>query len=453
MKNRVCLTSFGAAMVFGAALTAPARAQDTPRLLEGKAAFTDWRAERPGMRRHIRPADLPPANLAGSRENGVRVATRTGSEKPLVPPGFQVSLFASGLEGPRQMRVAPNGDVFVVESGSGRIRVLRPSENGEPRKEVFASGLNEPFGVSFYPPGADPQWVYVANTDSVVRFAYVSGDLKARGQAETVVARLPSGSNHWTRDVVFSADGTKMFVSVGSASNVAEGLEKLDPSELAKWNAQHPPGAAWGVETDRADVLEFTPDGKNGRVFATGIRNCVGLAVGPNGDLWCSTNERDGLGDDVPSDYITRVREGAFYGWPWYYIGANEDPRHRGARPDLKNSITIPDVLLQAHSASLGIAFYTGQQFPPEYAGNIFAAEHGSWNRSRRTGYKVIRVIMKDGVPTGEYEDFATGFVVSDTTVWGRPVGIAVAKDGALLVSEDANGTIWRISSAKNAQN
>jgi glucose/arabinose dehydrogenase len=351
------------------------------------------------------------------------------------------------------MRVAPNGDVFVVESGSGRIRVLRPSENGEPRKEAFASGLNEPFGVSFYPPGADPQWVYVANTDSVVRFAYVSGDLKARGQAETVVARLPSGSNHWTRDVVFSADGTKMFVSVGSASNVAEGLEKLDPSELAKWNAQHPPGAAWGVETDRADVLEFTPDGKNGRVFATGIRNCVGLAVGPNGDLWCSTNERDGLGDDVPSDYITRVREGAFYGWPWYYIGANEDPRHRGARPDLKNSITIPDVLLQAHSASLGIAFYTGQQFPPEYAGNIFAAEHGSWNRSRRTGYKVIRVIMKDGVPTGEYEDFATGFVVSDTTVWGRPVGIAVAKDGALLVSEDANGTIWRISSAKNALN
>jgi glucose/arabinose dehydrogenase len=452
MKNRVCLMSFGAAMVFGAALTAPARAQDTPRLLEGKAAFTDWRAERPGMRRHIRPADLPPANLAGSRENGVRVATRTGSEKPLVPPGFQVSLFAAGLERPRQMRVAPNGDVFVVESGSGRIRVLRPSENGEPRKEVFASGLNEPFGVSFYPPGADPQWVYVANTDSVVRFAYVSGDLKARGQAETVVARLPSGP-HWTRDVVFSADGTKMFVSVGSASNVAEGLEKLDPSELAKWNAQHPPGAAWGVETDRADVLEFTPDGKNGRVFATGIRNCVGLAVGPNGDLWCSTNERDGLGDDVPSDYITRVREGAFYGWPWYYIGANEDPRHRGARPDLKNSITIPDVLLQAHSASLGIAFYTGQQFPPEYAGNIFAAEHGSWNRSRRTGYKVIRVIMKDGVPTGEYEDFATGFVVSDTTVWGRPVGIAVAKDGALLVSEDANGTIWRISSSKNAQN
>jgi glucose/arabinose dehydrogenase len=454
MNYSACMTSFGAASVLAILLGAasPARAQDAPGLLEGKAAFTDWRADRPGLRRHIRPADLPAANLAASSANGVRVTPRTGNEKPLVPPGFQASLFASGLERPRQMRVAPNGDVFVVESGAGRVRVLRPSESGEPRKEVFASGLNQPFGISFYPPGSDPQWVYVANTNSVVRFPYAAGDLKARGPAETVVARLPSGSNHWTRDVVFSPDGTKMFVSVGSATNVAEGIGRLDPSELAKLNAQKPPGAAWGVETDRADVLVFTPEGKDGRVFATGIRNCVGLAVGAAGDLWCSTNERDGLGDDVPSDYITRVREGAFYGWPWYYIGANEDPRHRGERPDLKDKITVPDVLLQAHSASLGIAVYNGQQFPPEYAGNIFAAEHGSWNRSKRTGYKVIRVIMKDGVPTGAYEDFATGFVVNDSTVWGRPVGVAVAKDGALLVSEDANGTIWRISSAKSAQ-
>ena len=381
------------------------------------------------------------------------MASRTGNEKPLVPPGFQVSLFAAGLEHPRQMRVAPNGDVFVVESGSGRIRVLRPSENGEPRKEVFAAGLNQPFGVSFYPPGADPQWVYVANTNSVVRFAYASGDLKARGPARDG-GRAASQRLRTTGRGTWCSRTTERKCSSRSdpPAMSPRGFEKLDASELAKWNAQHPPGAAWGIETDRADVLEFTPDGKNGRVFATGIRNCVGLAVGPNGDLWCSTNERDGLGDDVPSDYITRVREGAFYGWPWYYIGANEDPRHRGARPDLKDKITVPDVLLQAHSASLGITFYTGQQFPPEYSGNIFAAEHGSWNRSKRTGYKVIRVIIKDGVPTGEYEDFATGFVVNDTTVWGRPVGVAVAKDGALLVSEDANGTIWRISSAKNAQ-
>jgi glucose/arabinose dehydrogenase len=452
MKNRACLVSFGAAMLFGTALGEPALAQDSLQLLQGKAAFTDWRADRPGLRRHIRAADLPPANLAASNSNGVRVASRTGNEKPVVPPGFQASLFAAGLDHPRQMRVAPNGDVFVVESGAGRIRALRPSENGEPRKEVFAAGLNAPFGISFYPPGADPQWVYVANTNSVVRFAYASGDLQARGRPETVVARLPSGFGHWTRDVVFSNDGSKMFVSVGSASNAADRLEELDESELAKWNAQHPPGAAWGIEADRADVLEFTPDGKNGRIFATGIRNCVGLAVGPNDDLWCSTNERDSLGDDVPSDYITRVKEGAFYGWPWYYIGANEDPRHRGARPDLKDKITVPDVLLQAHSASLGITFYPGQQFPSEYFGNVFAAEHGSWERTKLTGYKVIRVITKDGVPTGEYEDFATGFVVNDNTVWGRPVGVAVDKDGALLVSEDANGTIWRISSVKGVQ-
>jgi glucose/arabinose dehydrogenase len=450
MNNPISKTIFGIASACAAALAvAPVGAQDTPSLLQGKAAFTDWRADRPGLRRLIRPADLPPANQAGSSANGVRVAPRTGDEKPLVPPGFQASLFASGLSSPRQMRVAPNGDVFVAESGSNRIRVLRPSENGEARKEVFASGLIQPFGIAFYPPGAEPRWVYVANTNSVVRFPYMSGDLKARGPAETVVARLPSGSSHWTRDVVFSPDGARMFVSVGSGSNDAEGIGRLDAAELARWNAQHALGAAWGNETDRADVLVFTPEGRDGRVFATGIRNCVGLAVSPGGDLWCSTNERDGLGDDVPSDYITRVRDGAFYGWPWYYLGANEDPRQRGVRPDLKDKVTVPDVLLQAHSASLGIAFYDGQQFPPEYRGSIFAAEHGSWNRSRRTGYKVIRVIMKDGVPTGEYEDFATGFVVNDSTVWGRPVGVAVARDGALLVSEDANGTVWRISAKK----
>jgi glucose/arabinose dehydrogenase len=171
------------------------------------------------------------------------------------------------------------------------------------------------------------------------------------------------------------------------------------------------------------------------------------MAVAPrSGDLWCSTNERDGLGDNLVPDYITRVREGAFYGWPWFYVGGSEDPRHRGERPDLKDKVAIPDVLIEAHSASLGLTFYTAAQFPPEYHGNIFAAEHGSWNRSKRTGYKVIRVIVKDGLPTGEYDDFATGFVVSDSAAWGRPVGVAVDKDGTLLVSEDASGTIWRIT-------
>ena len=275
----------------------------------------------------------------------------------------------------------------------------------------------------------------------------------AHGPAEVIVPHLPTGG-HRTRDVVFSPDGKTMYVSVGSASNVGDGMGKLSAAELQKWQSDHPLGAAWGNETERADVLAFDPQGQNRRIYATGIRNCVGMAVEPtNGTVWCSTNERDGLGDNVPPDYITRVRDGAFYGWPWYYIGANEDPRHRGERPDLKDKITIPDVLIQPHSASLGMTFYEATQFPQAYRGNIFAAEHGSWNRSKRTGYKIIRAIVKDGVPTGTYEDFATGFVVNDSEVWGRPVGVAVAKDGALLVSEDANGTIWRIAySGKAAQ-
>jgi glucose/arabinose dehydrogenase len=421
--------------------SSPSRAQGAGELLQGRAAFTDWHADRPGLRRHIRAADLPAANLAGSSSNGVRISHRAAGEKPVVPPGFEVTLFAEGLDQPRLIRAAPNGDIFVAESAGGRVRVLRPQDGGKPRSEVFASGLSAPFGISFYPPGANPEYVYVANTGSVVRFTYRNGDLTARGKAESIVPRLPTGG-HYTRDVVFSPDGSKMYVSVGSGSNVAEGLGKADPA----FTSQHPLGATWGFETDRADVLVFDSEGHGGRVFATGIRNCVGLAVAPSGEVWCSTNERDSIGDDVPPDYITRVREGAFYGWPWYYIGANEDPRHKGARPDLRDKVTVPDVLLQAHSASLGLTFYNAQQFPSEYRGSLFAAEHGSWNRSKRTGSKVIRLIMRDGVPTGEYEDFATGFVVNDSSAWGRPVGVTVAPDGALYVSEDAGGTIWRIT-------
>jgi glucose/arabinose dehydrogenase len=422
-------------------------AKQVTELLQGRTAFTDWSADRPGLRRHIRPSDLPPADLGASFANGARIVRRSPNQKPVVPPGFEVSLFAEGLDEPRLIRAAPNGDIFVAESFAGTVRVMRPSTTGGPRDEVFASGLSAPFGIAFYPPGPDPEWVYVANTGSVVRFAYRNGDLMARGEPETIVPRLPTGG-HYTRDVVFSPDGSKMFVSVGSGSNAGERMGQLDPAELAAWISQHPLGASWGNETDRADVLAFDPDGGNRRIYATGIRNCVGLAVSPNGDLWCSTNERDSIGDNVPPDYITRVRESAFYGWPWYYIGSNEDPRHRGERPDLKNKVTVPDVLLQAHSASLGLAFYNAQQFPPQYRGSLFAAEHGSWNRSKRTGSKVIRVIMRNGEPTGEYEDFATGFVVNDASSWGRPVGVTVAPDGAMYVSDDAGGTIWRITSA-----
>jgi glucose/arabinose dehydrogenase len=425
---------------------APLLAQTGADLLQGTAAFGDWRADRPGTRRLIRSQDLPAPDLAASARNFVRTVRRTDDEKPIVPNGFEVNLFASGLAGPRIIRTAPDGDVFVAESVAGRILVLRPSGTAVARSAVFASGLNYPFGIAFYPPGDDPQWIYIGNTDAVVRFPYRNGDMATRGASETIVPQLPVGG-HRSRDVAFSPHGDTMYVSVGSGSNVAEGMTKLSQTGLQNWILSHPLGATWGNEAGRADVLAFDPQGRNERIFATGIRNCVGLAVAPSdGTVWCSTNERDGLGDDVPPDYITRVRDGAFYGWPWYYIGAHQDPRHRGERPDLADKITIPDVLIEAHSASLGMAFYNGTQFPAEYRGDIFAAEHGSWNRSKRTGYKIIRAIMEDGAPTGVYEDFATGFVISDSEVWGRPVGVTVDKEGALLISDDAGGTIWRIS-------
>jgi glucose/arabinose dehydrogenase len=443
------LTAVFAAAVFHTTAGAQSGAPAPATVLTGKAAYGDFRTDAPGVRRHIRPNDLPKPFETATPRNRVDVVQRPSDGQLSVPSGFAVKLFAGGLNQPRLMRVAPNGDIFVAESQAGQIRVLRPSVDGTgaAQTEVFATGLRRPFGIAFYPTN-DPEWVYVGNTDSVVRFPYRTGDLKARGAAEVIVPKLPTGDRpHWTRDVVFSGDGKRMFVSVGSGSNVAEEMPKLGAAALQKWNAENPLGAAWGAETDRADVLVFDPDGNNRRIFATGIRNCVGMAIQPaTNDLWCSTNERDLLGDDLPPDYVTRVREGAFYGWPWYYIGANEDPRHSGARPDLRDKVTAPDVLIQPHSASLQMVFYDGNQFPAEYKGQAFAALHGSWNRAKRTGYKIIRIIIKDGVPTGEYEDFVTGFVVGDASTWGRPVGIAVAKDGSLLFSEDGNGTIWRVS-------
>jgi glucose/arabinose dehydrogenase len=410
---------------------------------EGKEAYGSWQQDKPGTIRLIKPQDLPPPGATASSANVSRVVPRPAGAAPQVPPGFKIALFAEGLSGPRIIRVAPKGDIFVAETRAGDIRVLRAADGAAKpaTNEIFASGLHAPFGIAFFPGGDNPQWVYVANTDSVVRFAYRSGDLKASAPPETVIAKLPSSYGHSTRDIVFTPDDKRMLVSVGSASNVGEGMG-AQPTGLA----EQPPGASWGFEADRATVLAFDPDGKNQKLFATGIRNCVGLAMERDGTAWCSTNERDGLGDDLVPDYVTRVKENAFYGWPWFYIGDHEDPRHPNARPDLKDKITIPDVLIQPHSASLGLAFYQGNSFPAEYRGDAFAAEHGSWNRSKRTGYKVIRIRLKDGVPTGEYEDFVTGFVVNDREVWGRPVGVAVARDGALLISEDGNGTIWRVS-------
>jgi glucose/arabinose dehydrogenase len=397
--------------------------------------FSSYKQQLPGTMHKITPADLPAPNEPQSAYYGPKVVARPAGAMPKTMSGFTVTEYATGLKGPRLIRKAPNGDLFIAEMGLGNIKVLHGVAGGKAQTiETFATGLVQPFGIAFYPLGPNPQYVYVGETNALVRFPYKNGDLKASGPKEKL-ADLPGSATqrggHSTRTLDFSLDGKRLFVAVGSLSNV-------DDTDT------HP------LEKERADVLEFAPDGSGRRIFAYGIRNCVGLAVHPTtGEVWCSTNERDGLGDDLVPDYITHVQEGGFYGWPWFYIGGNQDPRHAGKHSELKDKVIVPDVLLQPHNASLQLTFYDGKQFPAEYQGDIFAAEHGSWNRSARTGYEVIRVPMKNGKATGEYEDFLTGFVVSDTEVWGRPVGVAVATDGALLVTDDASNTVWRIAATK----
>jgi len=399
-------------------------------VLTGAAALGDWTTDAPGVRRRLTQADLPAPYATSSADNGANMVPRPAGALPSVPDGFVVDLLTADVRQPRMIRTAPNGDVFVVESAANRVKVVRGADRdgGPELVRVFATGLRQPFGIAFYPHDA-PRWVYVANTDSVVRFPYVAGDLAARGAAEIVVDNLSGGGRlrgggHWTRDVVFSRDDTRMYVSVGSRSNVSDDAG----------------------EARRARIFEYTPDGKNERVFATGIRNPVGLAVHPEtGDLWTSVNERDELGDHLVPDYVTRVVDGGFYGWPWFYLGAHEDPRHPGKHPELKDQVRVPDVLLQSHSASLGMMFYTGTQFPSEYRLQAFAAEHGSWNRARRTGYKVIWAVTNAGVPTGEYVDFMTGLVTPNGDVWGRPVAVTQTQGGSLVVSDDGGNCLWRI--------
>src|SRR6266480_279399 len=350
-------------------------------VLTGKAAMGDWTKDAPGVRRKITVQDLPPPSSNVLAINLPRVARRSADARLQLPPGFKIDLYADGFRDPRFLLTAPNGDILVVESRANRIKVLRDTKGtGKPDiTETFAEqGLNKPFGIAFYPPGNDPQFLYVANTDGITRFPYRNGDLKAPGPAEQLGAHLSGGAahlpgrGHWTRDIVFSPDGKKMCLSIGSRSNISDSA----------------------AEADRARIFEFNPDGTDRKVHAWGIRNAVGIAFRPGtNELWMSTNERDEIGEDLPPDYI-------------------------------------------------------GDQFPAEYKGDIFAAFHGSWNRMKRTGYKVVRVPFdhSTGKARGEYEDFVTGFVTSEGKVWGRPLGITAAKDGSLLISEDGNGTIWRIS-------
>jgi glucose/arabinose dehydrogenase len=363
-----------------------------------------------------------------------------------VPAGFTVNLFADNLQFARFMALAPNGDVFLAEPfrGAGKITILRDADRDGAAevRETFATGLNRPFGLAFW-----KNYLYVGNNDSVVRFAYKTGQTVADGPPEKIVDLPPSdaaldqdtanrlkielnqtrGYNHWTRNVIFNAAGTKMYVTVGSSTNATP-------------------------ETDarRAAINEYNPDGSGHRVFASGLRNPVGLAYFPGTNtLWTAVNERDHLGDDLVPDFITSVRGEGFYGWPYSYIGKHVDPTVTTPRPDLVAKAIVPEVLLPSHSAALGLVFYTATQFPAEYKNSAFVALHGSINRSKLSGYSVVRVPFRNGKPSGPPEDFLTGFIARDDEekqAWGRPVGLLQIADGSLLVSDDGGNRVWRVS-------
>jgi glucose/arabinose dehydrogenase len=398
----------------------------------------DFSAQRPGLAHHVDGKDLPPPKATPAVRNDARVVPRPPDAWPQVPAGFRVRVYARDLPGPRSLRTAPNGDIFLTHRQPGEVIVLRGLDDAGAAREraTFAAGLDMPFGLAFFPAGPAPEWLYVGNTNGVVRFRYASGDLKARGAPERLV-ELPGGGHlhgggHWTRDLAFSRDGKLLYVAVGSHSNVD------DPDTTPE-------------ERGRAVVLQMTPEGKDARPYAWGVRNAVGIAVSPRtGALWASVNERDDLGDDLPPDYITHLDEGGFYGWPWYYIGAHPDPRLAGKHPELAARAVVPDVLLAPHAATMQILFYDGAMFPPAYRGDMFVPQRGSWNRSVRSGYEVVRVPMDErGRARGGYEDFLTGFVTPAGDVWGRPVGVTAASDGALLVSDEIGGCVWRIEAVK----
>jgi len=378
----------------------------------------------------VDPNKLPPPFQTESARRNSRVIPQPANAKLFVPKGFKVNVFAEGgFRYPRWMALAPNGDVFLADSYANSIIVLRDKDKDGVAEErfVFSDKLAQPFGMAFH-----KGWFYVANTNSIVRFTYKPGQTAAEGEPEKLVELTPGGYNqHWTRNILFSPDGTKMFVSIGSATNVS-------------------------VETDprRAAISVYDPDGKNHRIFASGLRNPIGLAWNPKtGELWTAVNERDGLGDDLVPDYTTSVKEGGFYGWPYSYIGQNEDPRRKGEDPELVKKAIVPDVLFTSHVAALGIQFYTGKMFPKEYLGDAFVAFHGSWNRQKLSGYTIVRVKFDDKgkLEGNSYEDFVSGWLPDENSneVWGRPVGLLVAPDGSLLIADDGGRKIWRIRYGK----
>ena len=376
----------------------------------------------------IKVADLPPPEVQHGPVNTSKIIPRPEGAELTLPQGFEISVWAEGdLERPRWMAEAPNGDVFVAESEGNRISVLRDKNKDGKVDErfIFATGLARPFGMAFW-----RDYLYVGDTDAVVRFKYKPGQTTAEGAPEKIAALPMNGyREHWTRNLIFSPDNSKLYVTVGSKSNVDAGEEPM-----------------------RAAISEFNPDGTAHRIYASGTRNPIGLAFNPaTKQLWAAVQERDLIGNDLVPDYVTAVKDGAFYGWPYSYIGKNEDPRRKGERPDLVDRTVVPDVLIQAHSAVLGLVFYEGKMFPNEYRGDAYVALHGSWNRSKRTGYKIIRIRFKNGKPVGGYDDFITGWMLGEDNpnVWGRPVGLLVMKDGSMLVSDDGAHKIWRVTYKK----
>lgn len=382
----------------------------------GIGAFGDWRADTPGAQHLIATDDLPLPFTTRSASAGPSIVARPAGAAPQVPAGWKAELVASGLDQPRTLRSVPGG-IVLAESGAGRVVLIRDG-----RTETLASGLEAPYGLAFWPPGQAPRRLYVAETSRVVFFALAPGTLQVAGPAQVAVPDLPEGG-HWTRDVAFTPDGARMFIAVGSAGNIAPAAE---------------PG--------RAEIRAYDPDGHGGQVFAQGLRNPVSLVALPGGQLWVTVNERDGLGDNLPPDYVAHVGEGDHFGWPWFYTGGNPDPRVHAPPPGLRERVRVPDVLIQPHSAPLGLTAYPADGPVVAWRGSLLAALHGSWNRAQRTGYKVIRIPLENGRAAGWYEDVLTGFVTEAGEVWGRPAGVAVDETGAIWVSEDGNGTLWRLS-------
>jgi glucose/arabinose dehydrogenase len=375
-------------------------------------------ADVPGTHFDIEPSALVAPHATPPAGNDPVVVPRPAGAFPQVPAGFSVSLFASGLGKPRWLAIAPNGDVFVSESDFGKITVLA-ERAGHLRKATFAEGFAQPHGLAFHD-GA----LYAADTTAVWRLAYKDGALKAGKKTRITTDSFGIPGGHFTRDIAFGPDG-KLYLAIGSRDNMGEN------------------------PLPRASVQSVSADGKL-TTFANGLRNPIGIAFYPGtNDLWVTVNERDGLGDDLPPDYLAHIQSGDFFGWPYAYLGPHPDPDYGAKRPDIVAKTKTPDLLFQAHSAPLGLVFYEGDQFPAEYKGDAFVAFHGSWNRANPTGYKIVRVKFKDGKPQGGYDNFLTGFRVDDSSpaqVWGRPVGLAVAKDGSLLIADDAGKVIWRVA-------